>query len=45
MPNLPVLLTSGYSHVLAEDDDCGFALLKKPYSADQLARTLIGVMA
>ncbi len=43
-PALPVLLTSGYSHVLAEDDDHGFALLKKPYSAEELARTLEGVM-
>ncbi len=44
LPFLPVLLTSGYSHVLAEDADHGFALLRKPYSAEQLARTLNKVM-
>ena len=44
LPTMPVLLTSGYSHVLAEDDDHGFALLKKPYSAEQLAKTLDKVM-
>ena len=40
MPAMPVLLTSGYSHVLAADDRHGFSLLKKPYSAEQLARSL-----
>ena len=44
MPDLPVLLTSGYSHVLAEEDDHGFAVLQKPYSADQLARDLVAVV-
>ena len=44
LPSVPVLLTSGYSHVLAEDADHGFALLRKPYSAEQLARTLNKVM-
>ena len=39
-PDLPVVLTSGYSHVLAEDDAHGFALLRKPYSAEQLAQVL-----
>ncbi|CAO4177389.1 ATP-binding protein [Methylorubrum populi] len=39
-PNLPVLLTSGYSHVLAEEGSHGFELLHKPYSADQLSRML-----
>ncbi len=32
-PDLPVVLTSGYSHVLATDDAHGFALVRKPYSA------------
>ncbi len=40
MPHLPVILASGYSHVLAEDGDHGFALLHKPYSAEQLSRML-----
>ncbi|KAA0115653.1 PAS domain S-box protein [Methylobacterium sp. P1-11] len=40
MPALPVLLTSGYSHVLAQDGLHGFELLHKPYSADQLGRIL-----
>jgi PAS domain S-box-containing protein len=40
MPILPVLLTSGYSHVLAQDGLHGFDLLHKPYSADQLGRIL-----
>ena len=40
MPQLPVVLASGYSHVLASDTDHGFELLHKPYSADQLALVL-----
>ncbi|WP_431310834.1 PAS domain-containing protein [Methylobacterium oxalidis] len=39
-PDLPVVLTSGYSHVLAQDDAHGFEVLRKPYSADELARVL-----
>ncbi|KMO41486.1 PAS domain-containing protein [Methylobacterium aquaticum] len=39
-PGLPVLLASGYSHVLAQDGVEGFELLHKPYSAEQLARIL-----
>lgn len=39
-PNVPLLLTSGYSHVLASEANHGFALLQKPYSADEIARTL-----
>jgi signal transduction histidine kinase len=35
-PELPVILTSGYSHVLAQDDTHGFDLVRKPYSAHQL---------
>ncbi len=45
LPELPVLLSSGYSHVLAEDDAHGFELLQKPYSADQLSRVLRRVIA
>ena len=38
--DLPVVLTSGYSHVLSEHGSTGYELLQKPYSADQLARVL-----
>ncbi|MEO8321819.1 MAG: ATP-binding protein, partial [Bradyrhizobium sp.] len=38
--DLPVVLTSGYSHVLAENGSYGFELLQKPYSIDQLSRVL-----
>ena len=40
LPGLPVVLASGYSHVLAEEGNHGFELLHKPYSADQLSRVL-----
>ena len=39
-PALTVVLTSGYSHVLADDSRHGFALLHKPYSVDELSRVL-----
>ncbi|WP_410824800.1 PAS domain S-box protein, partial [Methylobacterium oryzisoli] len=39
-PDLPVVLTSGYSHVLAEEGRHGFELLQKPYAADELSRVL-----
>jgi two-component system NtrC family sensor kinase len=39
-PDLPVVLTSGYSHVLAQNGTAGFDLLRKPYSVDQLSRVL-----
>ncbi|MET0220463.1 MAG: ATP-binding protein [Tardiphaga sp.] len=39
-PDLPVVLTSGYSHVLAQNGTDGFPLLRKPYSVDQLSRVL-----
>jgi CheY-like chemotaxis protein len=37
---LPVVLTSGYSHVLAEEGRHGFELLQKPYAAEELSRVL-----
>ena len=37
---LPVVLTSGYSHVLAKGGPQGFELLHKPYSVEQLSRAL-----
>jgi len=40
MPHLPVVLASGYSHVLAQEGTRGFELLHKPYSADQVSRVL-----
>jgi CheY-like chemotaxis protein len=39
-PDLPVVLASGYSHVLAEEGAHGFELLHKPYSVEQLSRVL-----
>ncbi|EIM26559.1 histidine kinase,PAS domain-containing protein,Response regulator receiver domain protein,histidine kinase,GAF domain-containing protein [Microvirga lotononidis] len=38
-PDLPLILTSGYSHVLAEGGH-GFELLQKPYSVEALSRVL-----
>ncbi|MFK5595677.1 ATP-binding protein [Methylobacterium sp. HMF5984] len=40
IPTLPVVLASGYSHVLAREDSHGFELLHKPYSAAQIGRVL-----
>ena len=39
-PDVPVVLTSGYSHVLAQNGKHGFELLHKPYSVEQLSRVL-----
>ena len=39
-PDLPVVLTSGYSNVLAEGGTHGFELLHKPYSVEQLSKVL-----
>ena len=36
----PVVLPSGYSHVLAQNGTHGFELLHKPYSVEQLSRVL-----
>ena len=38
--DIPVVLTSGYSHVLAHSGSHGFELLHKPYSVEQLSRVL-----
>lgn len=43
-PLLPVVLTSGYSEVLAAEGSHGFELLRKPYSVDQLSRSLAGAI-
>jgi DNA-binding NtrC family response regulator len=37
---LPVILASGYSHVLAAGGTDGFELIHKPYSIDQVSRIL-----
>jgi len=39
-PHLPVVLTSGYSSVLAENAHQGFELIQKPYSVEVLSRAL-----
>ena len=39
-PQVPVVLTSGYSHVLATDAHHGFPLLHKPYSVEELSHIL-----
>jgi PAS domain S-box-containing protein len=39
-PGLPVVLTSGYSEVLAQSGAHGFELVHKPYSIDALSRAL-----
>jgi hypothetical protein len=38
-----VVLTSGYSHVLAEEGRHGFELLHKPYAVEDVSRVLRGV--
>jgi CheY-like chemotaxis protein len=43
-PELPIVLTSGYSHLLVQEGRHGFQLLQKPYSADGLARVLSRVL-
>jgi hypothetical protein len=35
-----VVLTSGYSHVLAEEGRRGFELLHKPYAVEEVSRVL-----
>ena len=39
-PDLPIILTSGYSHVLAQEGTHGFELIHKPYSVEDLTRVL-----
>ncbi|WP_434577804.1 response regulator [Pseudomonas sp. Z5-35] len=43
-PDLPVVLTSGYSEELARSGHEGFEFLSKPYSADQVSRVLSRTM-
>jgi PAS domain S-box-containing protein len=44
LPDLPVVLTSGYSHVLAQEGSHGFELLQKPYAAEEVSRVLRRVL-
>jgi signal transduction histidine kinase/CheY-like chemotaxis protein len=44
-PEMPVVLTSGYSHVLAEEGPHDFEFVRKPYSADQVGKVLGAVIA
>ncbi len=39
-PNIEIVLTSGYSHVLAQEGRHGFELLQKPYSLEALSSVL-----
>lgn len=39
-PGLPVILTSGYSEVMADKGRHGFELLSKPYAIEELALVL-----
>ena len=39
-PELPVVLTTGYSETLADGVTDGVALLRKPYSIEALSRIL-----
>ena len=39
-PGTPVVLTSGYSHVLAQETQHDFPLLQKPYSVEALSAAL-----
>lgn len=42
-PRLPIVLTSGYSELLAKDSGHGFPLLRKPYSLKELSAVLAHV--
>lgn len=43
-PELPLVLTSGYSEELADSGYEGFEFLPKPYSADQVSQVLVKAM-
>lgn len=43
-PDLPVILTSGYSEAIAEEGHQGFTFLAKPYSAEQVCQMLGAVL-
>jgi CheY-like chemotaxis protein len=39
-PNVPVLLTTGFSDALAEADAKGLAVITKPYSSEDLCQRI-----
>ncbi|MCJ2061743.1 response regulator [Methylobacterium sp. J-088] len=39
-PGMPVVLASGHSHMLSQDDTHGFEVMHKPYSDEQIGRVL-----
>ncbi len=43
--DLPVVLATGYSHVLAQNGATGFELVHKPYSVEQLSSVLQQVLS
>ena len=43
LPDLPIILTSGYSDVMAREGTHGFDLVRKPYSAAQVAEAFRAV--
>ena len=45
LPDMPIILATGYSHVLAQEGTHGADLLQKPYSADQLSQALQAIVA
>ena len=44
LPDMPVLLTSGYSDVLAAQGTHGFELVSKPYSVETLSRAVAAAL-
>ena len=44
-PDLPIVLTSGYSAVMAEKGRHGFELIQKPYTSEALVRVFSRVLA
>jgi two-component system NtrC family sensor kinase len=38
--DVPIVLTTGYSHTLSQDGVAGFELVQKPYSIEELSRVL-----
>lgn len=44
MPDLPVLLTTGYGEALADSDSDGFDLLRKPYSVEALSGAILRLL-
>jgi DNA-binding NtrC family response regulator len=42
-PGLPVILTAGYCHALAEDGRHGLELLRKPFTVEELSQVLARV--